>query len=131
MPDIAEDEVVEIQGSAAAPYKLRNIAGVYSCTCPAWINAGGPVDMRTCKHLKAYRGEDVELARVGANGGGAGSKPASSLKMPVAASKAAAKAVGDDEDAGEGAPPVLLAHKWENDIDLNGWWMSEKLDGVR
>ncbi len=28
-------------------------------------------------------------------------------------------------------PPILLAHVWENDIDLTGWWMSEKLDGVR
>src|SRR4029079_10657667 len=28
-------------------------------------------------------------------------------------------------------PPLLLAHKWESDIDITGWWMSEKLDGVR
>ncbi len=33
------------------------------------------------------------------------------------------------EDAGN-APQVLLANSWENDIDLTGWWMSEKLDGV-
>jgi DNA ligase-1 len=40
--------------------------------------------------------------------------------------------VGDDDEAGEGkAPPLLLAHVWENDVDLTGWWMSEKLDGVR
>jgi DNA ligase-1 len=25
----------------------------------------------------------------------------------------------------------LLAHVWENDVDLTDWWMSEKLDGVR
>lgn len=29
------------------------------------------------------------------------------------------------------APPVLLAHAWDNVLDLQGWWMSEKLDGVR
>jgi DNA ligase-1 len=28
------------------------------------------------------------------------------------------------------APPVLLAHKWSNE-DPAGWWISEKLDGVR
>ena len=28
-------------------------------------------------------------------------------------------------------PGFLLAHPWDNDIDLTGWWMSEKLDGVR
>lgn len=26
---------------------------------------------------------------------------------------------------------MLLAHRWENDVDLADWWMSEKLDGVR
>ena len=38
------------------------------------------------------------------------------------------------EQGGQGAvvpPPVLLAHVWENDVELLGWWMSEKLDGVR
>ncbi len=30
-----------------------------------------------------------------------------------------------------GAPPILLAHKWNGKADLTGWWMSEKLDGVR
>ncbi|KAJ3211078.1 hypothetical protein HDU67_004786 [Dinochytrium kinnereticum] len=28
-------------------------------------------------------------------------------------------------------PNVLLAKKWDEDIDPKGWWMSEKLDGVR
>lgn len=28
------------------------------------------------------------------------------------------------------APPLLLAHKWKN-TDPTGWWMSEKLDGLR
>lgn len=28
-------------------------------------------------------------------------------------------------------PPILLAHSWEGDVELRGWWMSEKLDGVR
>lgn len=43
---------------------------------------------------------------------------------PKAAKSAAAK--GDVVP-----PPVLLAHVWENDTELSGWWMSEKLDGVR
>jgi DNA ligase 1 len=28
-------------------------------------------------------------------------------------------------------PPILLAHRWDTVTDLAGWWMSEKLDGVR
>jgi DNA ligase-1 len=27
--------------------------------------------------------------------------------------------------------PVMLAHRWDQKIDIKGWWMSEKLDGVR
>ena len=27
--------------------------------------------------------------------------------------------------------PVMLAQRWDQKIDINGWWMSEKLDGVR
>lgn len=27
--------------------------------------------------------------------------------------------------------PVMLAHRWDEKIDITGWWMSEKLDGIR
>ncbi len=27
--------------------------------------------------------------------------------------------------------PVMLAFRWEQKVDIKGWWMSEKLDGVR
>ena len=53
---------------------------------------------------------------------------------PAGAAKKPGKAKATkDADAGAVAtpPPVLLAHVWENDVDLKGWWMSEKLDGVR
>ena len=29
------------------------------------------------------------------------------------------------------ASRVLLAETWSEDVDPTGWWMSEKLDGVR
>ena len=56
-------------------------------------------------------------------------------KAPTASKAAPAKAAAKkttaaDAAAGE-APPLLLAHSWEGDVDLTGWWMSEKLDGVR
>jgi len=28
-------------------------------------------------------------------------------------------------------PPVMLAQSWDQKADIKGWWMSEKLDGVR
>ncbi len=33
--------------------------------------------------------------------------------------------------AAKTAPPLLLAHAWDNEQNLTGWFMSEKLDGVR
>ena len=110
MPDLKDGESAEVQGSARTPYILKNVGGVYSCSCPAWRNQSLPIERRTCKHLRAYRGEKAERDRLG-------SLPAAS----PAAKRPAKRTV----------PRILLAQRWENDIDLTGWWMSEKLDGVR
>ncbi len=111
MPDLKDGETIEIKGSAKSPYILRNVGGVYSCTCPAWRNQSLAIERRTCKHLRAYRGEEAEKARTGG-------------ELPATTQKASA-------GAGSTAPSLLLAHTWENDVDLTEWWMSEKLDGVR
>lgn len=42
MPDLADGESVEIQGSARTPYVLKNIGGVYSCSCRSWRNQSRP-----------------------------------------------------------------------------------------
>src|SRR3954464_5596370 len=109
-----DGEKVEVQGSSST-YELHRQGTVYSCTCPAWRNQGAQIGFRTCKHLRAYLGDDVETARVG------GAAPQ--------VSRATAKKQADAESGK--APPVLLAHKWEVDHDPTGWWMSEKLDGIR
>src|SRR6187401_2796877 len=109
MGDLNDGESTEMKGSAAKPYVLKNVGGVYSCSCPAWRNQSLPIDRRTCKHLRQFRGEQAERDRLGG-----------SLAPPPAPS-AIAKA----------APPLLLAHTWDNEQDLTGWLMSEKLDGVR
>jgi DNA ligase 1 len=109
MPDIADGESVEIQGSAAKPYVLTNTGGVYSCTCPAWRNQSIGIERRTCKHLRKYRGDQAEEDRLGG-------------ELPAKALKSAEDVQG---------PPVLLAHAWDFQVDLTGWWFSEKLDGVR
>ena len=111
----------QVKGSSAT-YTLARRGTVLSCTCPAWRNQGATLDRRTCKHLRAYLGDAEETARVGA--------PAST---PVAKRAAASSGAGGDAEgeAADNAPPILLAHKWETDHDPTGWWMSEKLDGVR
>src|SRR3954469_23879331 len=109
MADLADGEMAEGKGSGARPYALRNVGGVYSCSCPAWRNQSVPIERRTCKHLRQFRGEAAEQARLGAP---LPPKPESAAK-------------------GEGAPPLLLAETWDNALDPTGWWLSEKLDGVR
>ncbi len=120
MPDLAEGEVFLMKGSAAKPYELKNTGGVYSCSCPAWRNQGGHPNHRTCKHLRSLRGAAVEDARVGA----AGPTGAAPPSPPAVAS-------GAPPNSGVAAPPRHQAHGWDHAQDLAGWWMSEKLDGVR
>ena len=112
MPDLKDGESTTMQGSGANPYVLKNIGGVYSCNCPAWRNQSAPIERRTCKHLRKLRGDAEEEARIGA---ALPSKPAAAARTPGSAS----------------VPPLLLAERWDNEGDLSGWWMSEKLDGVR
>jgi DNA ligase-1 len=117
--NILEDgDSVEVQGSTST-YTLSRQGTVYMCSCPAWKNQSAPVDGRTCKHLRAYFGEEVESKRLG------GVLPASR----AASTSGGSKSSGANKK--ETAPPVLLAHKWEIEHDPTGWWMSEKLDGVR
>jgi DNA ligase-1 len=108
MPDLQDGETAEIQGSAAKPYVLKNIGGVYSCSCPAWRNQSLGIERRTCKHLISLRGEEAERARLG--------------QLPPIATPAASK---------KSVPALLLAETWQDDTDVSGWWLSEKLDGVR
>ncbi len=119
--DIPDGGSVEVQGSGAQPYILRNVAGVYSCSCPAWRNQGAAIERRSCKHLRKLRGDAVETARVGT----AASTPARR------STGSAARAPGPSASGVATAPPILLAHPWDHVVDLTGWWMSEKLDGVR
>jgi DNA ligase-1 len=113
MRDLADGETVEMQGSGAKPYILKNVGGVYSCTCPAWRNQSTPIESRTCKHLRKLRGDAAETARTGA----------AAAARPVATE--------EGEEAEAAGPPLLLAQAWDNTTDLADWWMSEKLDGVR
>src|SRR3954465_12256891 len=107
MPDLADGESIEMKGSGAKPYVLKNTGGVYSCSCPAWRNQSIGIERRTCKHLRKLRGEATEEARVGGT-------------LPQRPARTAAD--GAQEKAG---PPLLLAETWDNATDLSGWWMSE------
>ena len=109
MPDLRDGESVEIQGSARSPYVLKNVGGVYSCSCPAWRNQSLPIERRSCKHLRTLRTSAAEDARIG-----------SVVTLAETTTVPASRNV----------PPLLLAHSWENDIEPSGWFLSE-LCGTR
>jgi DNA ligase 1 len=109
MPDLNDGESTQMQGSGSKPYVLKNVGGVYSCSCPAWRNQSIAIERRTCKHLRKLRGDAAEEKRIG-----------EALPAKPAVVEGEAK-----------APPLLLADRWDNITDPTGWWLSEKLDGVR
>ena len=110
MPDLNDGETTEMQGSGSKPYVLKNTGGVYSCSGPAWRNQSVAIEKRTCKHLRKLRGDAAEEARVGSD-------------LPERAQPA--------KDKKDSEPPLLLAEAWDFVTDPAGWWLSEKLDGVR
>lgn len=122
--DLADGESCEMQGSGSKPYLLKNTGGVYSCSCPAWRNQSVAIERRSCKHLRKLRGDPAEQERTGA----AATPPARPSSAPGAAAGAPRPAKESN------APPLLLAHSYAEivpAVDPSGWWLSEKLDGVR
>src|SRR6516162_4850454 len=105
MADLQDGESIEMKGSGAKPYVLKNTGGVYSCTCPAWRNQSTAIERRTCKHLRRLRGDAAEEARLG------GALP----QRPVKAASSSGDS-GDDGDEKAG-PPLLLAESWDNAAD--------------
>lgn len=111
--EIPDGGELVVAGSGSSKYTLRNVGGAYSCTCPAWRNQSLPIERRTCKHLRNLRGEAAEEARLGG-------------ALPQRATTRTTSEGGSVSNV----PPLLLAHRWEEQ-DPTGWWLSEKLDGVR
>src|SRR5687768_14594762 len=104
MQDLADGESVEVKGSGSSVYTLKNIGGVYSCTCPAWMHQSLGIEKRTCKHIRAYRGDEAEKARLG-NVELSG-RPARAPKPPGENGASGGSSSSDDDEG----PPVLLAH---------------------
>jgi DNA ligase-1 len=122
---IPDGEIVLVQGSGKKPYELKNIGGVYSCSCPAWRNQSFAIDKRSCKHLKQANGQEFEILRTQN-----GETATKNLQVAIHESIKGRK-LRPDEKTKLNGPPILLAQTWTPDIDPTGYWMSEKLDGVR
>ncbi|XP_048253450.1 uncharacterized protein LOC124135824 isoform X2 [Haliotis rufescens] len=90
-------------------FRINRTGDTYTCTCPMWKKQKDTPDARTCKHLMEYLGEEFENKRT--------DKPAKKKKAHI---------------PGHISVSVLLAQKYDPEaVNPVGWWISEKLDGVR
>jgi DNA ligase-1 len=140
MPQLIEGFPVQVPGKA---YFMRNVGGVYDCSCVAWKMQSRPIDLRTCKHLCEYLGVESERARVGNENMPTKYKKGSTTNFDLETHEALhrkfvalkAPALAATAPAATPAPkksyPCLLAESYKDGMDPTGWWMSEKLDGVR
>lgn len=140
-------ESVQVQGSAATPYTVKNHDGrIWSCTCPGWRNSPGKVDEKICKHVRAERGDAPTNGKTAVK-----TAPAVALVQTpatttqpwylTAAQRAAiiaseearvGRKLRQDEKTKLFGPKILLANDYlDNQFDPTGWWWSEKLDGLR
>ena len=116
MADLNDGESVEMKGPGARPLcpeeRRRRLL-----LAPARRDetSRSPSRRRTCNHLRRLR-SDTPLKRASVRAG-----------FPPRPEADGEEGEGD-EKAG---PPLLLAERWDNAQDLAGWWLSEKLDGVR
>ena len=132
----------DILGSGGS-YKVKYVGGqTYSCNCPVWRYQMESTDTRTCKHLKAWLGEAFEAKRCGHELDASTKVTGATAPMRVAPRTASPRAArGASPSPGRSIkrdiPGVLLAQKGEwppppgKETSWKGWWMSEKLDGVR
>lgn len=118
-------ESVQVQGSAAKPYVVKNHDDlIWSCSCSSWLNCPGHVSSKTCKHIRQVAGVAAEAARIGfvqtgtTTGRMQTAQPNIVITNIVVSSK-------------KPTPALLLAHSWDGALDPTGYWLSEKLDGVR
>lgn len=117
--ELLEGASVKVKGSGSNWYVLKNHGTGFSCSCPAWRNQSRPIDLRTCKHLKAYRGAEREAARVG-------SVAAAPAKKKQKRCSAAAVGLMRGDDA-----MLAKTFAWNCGVVTKNFLVSEKLDGMR
>lgn len=124
MGPLADGETRSVAGSGANTYTIKRTGDSYFCSCPAWRNQH--TNPRTCKHLKALRGEAAELKRLGGD-----HKAFFASGNKVAGVDAPAGSGGGGTANQEVAKSIALASSWDGTSELVGWALSEKLDGQR
>lgn len=157
LPKAKELEIQESTKIEGGKYTLKRVGqDEYSCSCMAWKNQSTwKGTYRTCKHIDSYLAEHGIKAQVSTADASTGSPTPDSSKSRKRESKAdekvaanatkvcASKEEEKEEKKGkkEKKPvtkkakielAMMLANVYDPDkLDPTGWYMSEKLDGVR
>ncbi|CAB9505463.1 DNA ligase [Seminavis robusta] len=124
--NLADGETVQVPNSKGNGfYTIKNVGGTYSCSCPAWKNQKSPINARTCKRIKAFRGEQAEQQRLG-------SVPVTTTASKSKAGKSKAATTAAPKSGGLVQPgKCMLAQTWSDNRNASDYILSEKLDGVR
>ena len=67
-PTLRDGATFLLQSSSGSTYQIKNVGGVYSCSCPGWRNQSRNSNYRSCKHLLQYRGAQDEAVRINPGG---------------------------------------------------------------
>lgn len=110
-------------------YKIKRTGQVYYCTCLSWkFQRKSPAQGRTCKHIDELRADcssNHVSGPTGSSGGGTKKRPSGSTKAS-GSNKKKTKISNDDKIQ------VTLADTYKPDKHhQDGWFLSEKLDGMR
>jgi len=125
-------------------YTIRREGSNYVCTCLGWrYQSKTKGEARICKHISELRGDDAVYADAADDTGTASKKRSASSESSLdGVSKKKRARNGDETDDGadekgggdedSGLPvTVALAKVWKESDSVAGWYMSEKLDGMR
>jgi len=105
MAELRDGEERRVRSSSGRTYTLKRVDGVYSCSCPAWRNQSRHPDYRTCKHLRAFRGDHEEGERI-AHGDHPLNRPETrQVQAPARGGKAMKHAISTKVMMTKAAPP--------------------------
>uniref|UniRef100_A0A7S3DM84 SWIM-type domain-containing protein n=1 Tax=Entomoneis paludosa TaxID=265537 RepID=A0A7S3DM84_9STRA len=132
--DLKDGQEMQVPGR---DYKVKNVGGVYSCTCPAWRYQSKKIDVRTCKHIQELRGANAEQVRMQENNTWL-TTASSKTNSPKKSTNKATNTTSTNNKSQNGgvlfdAHHLTLAHKWDPSKNKNAanYLLSEKLDGMR
>lgn len=132
----------------ATGHSVHRYSTHYSCSCPAWrCNSSTNVRQRTCRHLSELLGEEYERVRTSISAQlpevrTPTKRPSewcqsdwSSSPSPSKCKRSIPSTHSSPKSPSRRHGSVLLANTWSSNAsssqDPSGWWVSEKLDGVR